>query len=102
MLFGRAESNAVMSRSRRNTPIVGLATSASEKTDKVMAHRRLRHAAKIAADAAAHDGDDTPRAESEHPRSGQWTFAKDGKHWIGRAASKRRSRVSPHQRRLRK
>ena len=73
-----------MSHSRRNTPIVGLTTSRSEKIDKVMAHRRGRHAARIAADAAAHKGDDTPPAESEHPRSGQWTFAKDGKRWIGR------------------
>ena len=70
-----------MSRSRRKTPIVGLTTSPSEKTDKVIAHRRARHAVKTAVDAAACKGDDAPPAE--HPRSGQWTFAKDGKRWIG-------------------
>jgi|GraSoiStandDraft_4_1057263.scaffolds.fasta_scaffold1884296_2 hypothetical protein len=83
MLFCQAESNAVMSRSRRSTPIVGLTTSASEKTDKVMAHRRLRHAVKTAVAATVREDGDAPTAETEHPRSGQWTFAKDGKRWIG-------------------
>ena len=72
-----------MSRSRRNTPIIGLSTSPSEKTDKVIAHRRARHAVKNTVDAAAREGDDAPPTEPEHPRSGQWTFAKDGKRWIG-------------------
>jgi hypothetical protein len=72
-----------MSRSRRKTPIVGLANSASEKDDKVIAHRRARHAAKIAV-AAAHRNGDAEAVERDHPRSGQWTFGKDGKRWIGR------------------
>jgi hypothetical protein len=72
-----------MSRSRRKTPIVGLTTSPSEKTDKVIAHRRGRHAVKSSVEVAARAGDDAPSAEPEHPRSGRWTFAKDGKRWIG-------------------
>jgi hypothetical protein len=91
-----------MSRSRRKTPIVGLTLSKSEKSDKTIAHRRGRRAIKIAVGAAARDGGEAPQAEKEHPRSGQWTFAKDGKRWIGRVASRRRSRVNPDQRLLRK
>jgi hypothetical protein len=72
-----------MSRSRRKTPIVGLTTSPSEKTDKVIAHRRGRHAVKNSIEVAARAGDDAPPGEPEHPRSGRWTFAKDGKRWIG-------------------
>jgi hypothetical protein len=78
-----AQRAVAMSRSRRKTPIIGLSTSPSEKTDKAIAHRRARHAVKNAADASAREGDDAPPVEPEHPRSGRWAFAKDGKRWIG-------------------
>jgi hypothetical protein len=72
-----------MSRSRRRTPKVGLSTAESEKDDKARSHRRGRHAMKQMLVTAADDPDVVP-AEPEHPRSGGWTFSKDGKNWIGR------------------
>lgn len=71
-----------MSRSRRKTPKVGLSTAASEKDDKAIAHRRTHHAVKQAL--ATTDDPDAMPAEPEHPRSGGWTFSKDGRQWIGR------------------
>lgn len=66
-----------MTRSTRHTPIFGITTSPSEKDDKRRAHRveRCRVRTTITAD---------PEAELdglEHPRSGGWAFAKDGKRW---------------------
>jgi hypothetical protein len=75
-----------MSRSRRNTPKVPITNAASEKANKVEVHRRTRHAAKITVQAAVHEGEDAEIAENEHPRSGGWRFAKDGKVWIGTGA----------------
>jgi len=79
-----------MSRSRRKTPKIGRTTAASEKADKVEAHRRTRHAAKIAVKAAAREGEDAAIVEDEHPRSGQWQFGKDGKIWVGTGVSEAR------------
>ena len=76
-----------MSHSRRKTPIVGFTTSDSEKEDKQRAHRRTRHAVKRVVRSAAHSsevGEDVALSEPEHPKSGRWTFAKDGKAWIGK------------------
>jgi hypothetical protein len=75
-----------MSRSRRKTPIVGLTTSESEKEDKRLANRRARHAHKRAVYSAvrAVEADGIiSLARAHHPTSGRWTFAKDGKQWIG-------------------
>jgi hypothetical protein len=71
-----------MSRSRRKTPKKGITAAASEKADKMNAHRRARRATKVAVEVEAREGDDGPIAEVEHPRSGSWRFAKDGKHWF--------------------
>lgn len=73
-----------MSRSRRHTPIIGHTSSESEKYDKQSASRRER---KWVADhlkerdATAEDFQSS--LTREHPRSGGWTFAKDGKSYIG-------------------
>jgi hypothetical protein len=74
-----------MSRSRRKTPITGMSMSESEKDDKQRAHRRTRHAIKRSVQSAIRaDGyEERPLTKLEHPRSGQATFAKDGKQWFG-------------------
>jgi hypothetical protein len=76
-------STPFMSRSRRKTPIIGLAASTSEKTDKVTAHRRVRHAVKTAVEAAAREGGRRPTRGARAPAFRSWTFAKDGKRWVG-------------------
>jgi hypothetical protein len=72
-----------MSRSRRKTPKKGITTAASEKAEKVKAHRRARRATKVATEVLTREGEDAPLLEVEHPRTGSWQFAKDGKHWFG-------------------
>jgi hypothetical protein len=37
-----------MSRSRRKTPVTGVTTSAGDKRDKILAHRRQRHRVRTA------------------------------------------------------
>jgi hypothetical protein len=80
-----------MSRSRRKTPKIAITTAHTEKADKVEAHRRRRHATRIAVQAAVREGKDGVVTEAEHPRSGQWRFAKDGKRWFGPGAPQGRS-----------
>ena len=69
-----------MSRSKRSTPVVGHTTAASEKSDKVFAHRHGRHAAKARLGVDPQSG---AELDKEHRRSGDWTFAKDGRQWLG-------------------
>jgi hypothetical protein len=73
-----------MTRSRRHTPIAGHANAKSEGCDKQSAAQRERkwvhdHLNAQAATTADFDLVDY----DEHPRSGGWTFAKDGKSWFG-------------------
>jgi hypothetical protein len=75
-----------MSRSRRKTPKMGRTTAVSEKADKVAAHRRARRATKVATDVVARECEDVPVLEVDHPRTGDWEFAKDGKPWFGPGA----------------
>jgi hypothetical protein len=91
-----------MSRSRRKTPKIAMTTALSEKADKVEAHRRTRHAVKVAVQATAQQGEDAVVAESEHPRSGQWRFAKDGKRWVGKGGPQHRGRGWLRRKRLRR
>lgn len=91
-----------MSRSKRKTPKLGITTAESEKADKVAAHRRTRHAAKIAVHVSAHKDDVGAVAEDEHPRSGQWQFAKDGKRWLGPGVSEGRRWRTPSRRLMQK
>jgi hypothetical protein len=72
-----------MSRSFRKTPITGVTTAASEKDDKAKAHRRDRQAVKSRLKAVIADNPEHAVQGREHPRSGQWNFAKDGKKWVG-------------------
>lgn len=69
-----------MSRSRQHTPIFGHARSASEKDDKQRAAMRVRKFVhdRLKPHAVADDSFDLAEFV-EHPRSGQWCFAKDGK-----------------------
>jgi hypothetical protein len=74
---------ARMSRSRRKTPIFGITTARSEKQDKRLANRKLRHAVA---------GVLHVRPESVLPTlrevSDVWGFDKDGKSWWGEAPAK--------------
>lgn len=64
-----------MARSRRKTPIIGIAVCDSEKPWKRGANRKLRCAVR----AAMSRGDDVLPELREV--SNVWTFGKDGKHY---------------------
>jgi hypothetical protein len=66
-----------MARSRRNTPIVPVCSSASEKQDKRFANRALRRALNVAIKT---DKEDLPVIDDV---SNPWAMAKDGKHYLG-------------------
>jgi hypothetical protein len=66
-----------MTRSRRKTPITGITTCRSEKSDKQIANRRMRHKARL----AIHHGLDHMPLLREV--SNIWNFGKDGKTWRG-------------------
>ena len=70
-----------MTRSRKKTPIVGVTAAVSEKSDKLLAHRRERKKVR-----------DVLRVESDpevlphtHEMSDPWVMAKDGKVYVGEA-----------------
>lgn len=63
-----------MSRSRRHTPIIGIAKAESEKRDKQIASRRVRRAVRVRM------GDDVLPLSRE--LSNPCCFAKDGKAWV--------------------
>lgn len=65
-----------MARSRRKTPIVGIATADSEKAFKAREHRRERRS--VATALAA--GEDPPEPKAF---GNPWAGDKDGKQWIG-------------------
>ena len=86
-----------MTRSRRKTPVLPMTAAESEKDDKRIASRkeRSRITAHLTVEAAA-DGEFDIEDFAAHPRSGQWTFSKDGRYHAG-------SKPSPQdQKRLRK
>ncbi|MCV0369524.1 hypothetical protein [Filomicrobium sp.] len=64
-----------MARSRRKTPIAGVAAD-SDKTFKVIEHRRARRAVKVALEAGA----EVPPTRSF---GDPWNGSKDGKRWFG-------------------
>ncbi len=69
-----------MTRSSRQTPIVGITTCHSEKRDKRFANRACRRALHVAlADDATGDGLLPTLRDVSNP----WTMDKDGKQWIG-------------------
>jgi hypothetical protein len=65
-----------------------MTNAASEKYDKQMASRRTRRwmDAHVSPHAASADDFDLVSYE-EHPRSGGFTFRKDGKVWLGNSRS---------------
>ena len=73
-----------MSRSRRKTPMLAITNAKSEKKDKGFAPRRRRSllTSKFRPNVALSEDFDLPK-QGDHPRSGQWTFAKDGKLFRG-------------------
>lgn len=79
-----------MSGSRRKTPIFGITTARSEKQDKRLANRKLRHAVKQRL------GTD-PNGVLPVLRevSNVWSMAKDGKHWHTRSDWDERPRRYP-------
>lgn len=78
-----------MSRSRRHTSIMGITLSESEKDDKQRAAMRVRKKVhdRLKPHLAGDEDFDIP-ALVEQPRSGQWTFAKDGKHYWAKATAR--------------
>ena len=69
-----------MTRSSRQTPIVGIATCPSEKRDKRFANRACRRALHVA---LAHDATGDGLLPTVRYVSNPWTMDKDGKQWIG-------------------
>lgn len=76
-----------MSRSRRKTPKAAITSTESDKPWKQFASRRVRRwvDAHVNPQEATAADFDLVNYE-EHPRSGQWTFGKDGKVWLGEAS----------------
>ena len=68
-----------MSRSRRQTPILGNTTARSEKLDKRLANRVLRRQSRIAIEES--DPEDL-MMPTQDETSSTWSFDKDGKHYI--------------------
>jgi len=68
-----------MSRSYRRTPVLPMTGADSEKYDKRMAHRRLRHLTKLTLRLLTDPDDFYPPLLREV--SDVWGFAKDGKCW---------------------
>ncbi len=67
-----------MSRSYRQTPIMGITTAASEKWDKQLANRRLRRVVKQVLKGEP----DAQVLPLQREVSDVWTMDKDGKHWF--------------------
>lgn len=70
-----------MSRSRRKTPIRGITSADSEKSDKAASHRKVRRAVRIAVKQNA------SVLPQEKELTNPWSMAKDGKAWFEPAAN---------------
>ncbi|WP_038218618.1 hypothetical protein [Xenophilus azovorans] len=70
-----------MSRSRRKTPIFGIAQACSEKQDKAIWHRRLRAAERTILASAAPAELDGHIGTHMREVSNPWTMAKDGRRY---------------------
>lgn len=69
-----------MTRSRKKSPIAGITTAESEKTDKLAAHRRERRRIRQLLPA---EPDILPHTREI---SSPWLMAKDGKQYLGHQA----------------
>lgn len=67
-----------MSRSRRKTPIYGIATVASERQDKDLWHRRFRRHERLALVHSAGNGFQVHQSVLVRDVSDPWTMGKDG------------------------
>jgi hypothetical protein len=68
-----------MSRSRRHTPVVGIAMGTSEREDKRKANRALRRGVRTALTRTEDDPEALPKLREV---SDVWGMAKDGRQWI--------------------
>jgi len=71
-----------MTRSRKKSPSCGITKAASEKDDKVRAHRQERRAVKRVIQT---DEDAVPASKAF---GNPWAAAKDGRQWFGDKTSK--------------
>jgi hypothetical protein len=71
-----------MARSRKKSPACGITRAASEKDDKVRAHKQERRAVKRAVQT------DEAEAPASKAFGNPWAAAKDGRHWFGDTTSK--------------
>ncbi len=67
-----------MSKSHRQTPIAGITAAISEKRDKQLANRRLRHAVKQALKSQP----EVQVLPLQREVSDVWAMDKDGKRWF--------------------
>lgn len=65
-----------MSHSKRKTPVRGVTTCESEKSDKAAAHRRIRRSVAV----ALHVDATAEVLPHEKELSNPWLMGKDGKH----------------------
>ena len=72
-----------MTHSRKKTPIVGSHNALSEKTDKLLAHRRERKKVRE----VLHVEVDPEVLPHTHEVSDPWVMAKDGKVYVGDAST---------------
>lgn len=70
-----------MSRSKRKTPITGIATAETEKAEKAAWHRRHRHAEKVRLNRAGTEYVGRSHKEYSNP----WSMSKDGKKYWAKA-----------------
>lgn len=94
-----------MSRSQRKTPIFGMTTCRSERTDKVLWHGRLRAQTRTAISGRTTDELTDHVLPEERHVSNVWAMGKDGRQWwpvanqrrIARQLAKRRGATSSEQ-----
>jgi len=72
------ESNDIMSRSKRKTPITGITMASSEKQDKRHANRKLRRCIKQ----QLNEESEKILLPLKKESSDVWTMGKDGKCWF--------------------
>lgn len=73
-----------MTHSRKKTPIAGITSARSEKTDKQDAHRRERRRVHMVLNVSP-DADVLPHTREV---SDPWAMAKDGKRYLGKDSEK--------------
>ena len=80
-----------MSRSRRKTPIFGIATVASERQDKDLWHRRFRRHERLALVRSAGNGFEAHQTVLAHDVSDPWTMGRDGHRYFSTGDQARKS-----------